>query len=128
MANSLETRVPFLDHRVVDFALSLPIELKLREGVDKWILREVLYKYIPKSLIERPKMGFAVPLAFWLRGPLKEWCENLLNEKRLDDEGFFNSKIVRTKWLEHLSGKRNWENQLWDVVVFQSWLDEQKNS
>lgn len=128
MANSLETRVPFLDHRIVEFALSLPMEYKIRNGVDKWVLREVLYKYVPKSLIERPKMGFAVPLAFWLRGPLKDWCENLLNQKRLDEEGFFNSKIIRTKWQEHLSGKRNWENQLWDVIVFQSWLDEQKNN
>ena len=128
MANSLETRVPFLDHRVVEFALSLPMEYKIRNGVDKWVLREVLYKYIPKSLIERPKMGFAVPLAFWLRGPLKDWCEHLLDQKRLDEEGFFNSLIVRTKWQQHLSGKRNWENQLWDVIVFQSWLDEQKNN
>ncbi|SFI09466.1 asparagine synthase (glutamine-hydrolyzing) [Halpernia frigidisoli] len=127
MANSLETRVPFLDHRVVEFALSLPMEYKLRNGTDKWILREVLYRYVPKSLIERPKMGFGVPLAFWLRGPLKEWCENLLNKKRLDEEGFFNSKIIRNKWEEHLSLKRNWENQLWDVIVFQAWLDEQKN-
>lgn len=127
MANSLETRVPLLDHRVVDFALSLPVEYKLRNGVDKWVLREVLYKYVPKNLIERPKMGFGVPLAIWLRGPLKEWCENLIDEKRLIEEGFFNAKIVRTRWKEHLSGIRNWENQLWDVVVFQAWLDEHKN-
>lgn len=127
MANSLETRVPFLDHRVVEFALSLPLEYKMRNGVDKWILREVLYKYVPKSLIERPKMGFAVPLAFWLRGPLREWCENLISQKRLEEEGFFDPNMVRMKWKEHLSGKRNWENQLWDVIVFQSWLDEQTN-
>lgn len=126
MANSLETRVPLLDHRIVEFALSLPMEFKIREGVDKWVLRQVLYKHVPKSLIERPKMGFGVPLGMWLRGPLKEWCENLISQKRLDEEGFFNSNIVRTKWEEHLSGKRNWENQLWDVMVFQSWLDEQK--
>lgn len=127
MANSLETRVPLLDHNVVSFAMSLPMEYKLRNGVDKWVLREVLYKHVPKALIERPKMGFGVPLASWLRGPLKEWGENLLNQKRLDEEGFFDSKIIRIKWQEHLSGKRNWENQLWDVMVFQSWLDEQKN-
>ena len=126
MANSLETRVPFLDHRVVDFAVSLPIEYKLREGVDKWVLREVLYKHVPKPLIERPKMGFAVPLAEWLRGPLKDLGESLLDKKRLDEEGFFDSNIVRKKWNEHLSGRRNWENQLWDVIVFQLWLDEQK--
>jgi asparagine synthase (glutamine-hydrolysing) len=126
MANSLETRVPLLDHRVVSFALSLPLEYKLRNGVDKWVLREVLYKHVPKALIERPKMGFGVPLASWLRGPLKEWCESLIDKKRLDEEGFFDSKLVRTKWNEHISGKRNWENQLWDVMVFQSWLDVQK--
>ncbi len=126
MANSLETRVPLLDHRVVNFALSLPMEYKLRDGVDKWVLRQVLYKHVPKTMIERPKMGFGVPLASWLRGPLKDWGENLLSAKRLDEEGFFDSKIVRSKWKEHLSGQRNWENQLWDVMVFQSWLDEQK--
>lgn len=128
MANSLETRVPLLDHRIVDFAMSLPIEYKLRNGVDKWVLREVLYKYVPKKLIERPKMGFGVPLAEWLRGPLKEWCENLLNKKRLDEEGFFDSKIIRTKWKEHLEKKRNWQAQLWDVIVFQDWLDNQKDN
>lgn len=126
MANSLETRVPMLDHRIVKFAMSLPLDYKIREGVDKWVLREVLYKHVPKKLIERPKMGFAVPLAAWLRGPLKDWCENLINEKRLKEEGFFNVKVVRNKWKEHLSKKRNWENQLWDVIVFQAWLDEQK--
>ena len=128
MANSLETRVPLLDHRIVDFAMSLPIEYKLRNGVDKWVLREVLYKYVPKKLIERPKMGFGVPLGDWLRGPLKEWCENLLNKKRLEEEGFFDSKIIRTKWKEHLEKKRNWQAQLWDVIVFQDWLDNQKNN
>ena len=126
MATSLETRVPFLDHRVVDFALSLPIGYKIKDGVDKWVLREVLYKYVPKHLIERPKMGFAVPLAEWLRGPLKDLAESLLDKKRIDEEGFFDSNIVREKWSEHLSGRRNWENQLWDVIVFQLWLDEQK--
>ena len=128
MANSLETRVPMLDHNIVSFAHSIPIEYKLRDGVDKWVLREVLYKYVPKQLIERPKMGFGVPLAEWLRGPLRDWCENLINQKRLEEEGFFDAKIIRTKWQEHLSGKRNWENQLWDVMVFQDWLDEQKNN
>lgn len=126
MANSLETRVPFLDHRVVDFALSLPIEYKVRNKVDKWVLREVLYKYVPSKLIERPKMGFAVPLAEWLRGPLRDWSEELLNETRLKEEGFFEPSIVRKKWQEHLSYRRNWENQLWDVIVFQLWIDEQK--
>lgn len=126
MSNSLETRVPLLDHRIVEFAMSLPMEYKLRNGVDKWVLREVLYKYVPKRLIERPKMGFGVPLGEWLRGPLRDWCENLLDEKRLNEEGFFNSQIIREKWIEHLSGKRNWGVQLWDVIVFQDWLDYQR--
>lgn len=128
MANSLETRVPLLDHRIVEFAMALPMEYKLQNGVDKWVLRQVLYKYVPKSLIERPKMGFGVPLAAWMRGPLKEWCENLINKKRLDEEGFFDSNIIQTKWKEHINMKRNWHAQLWDVMVFQAWLEEQKNN
>ncbi len=125
MGVSLETRVPFLDHRVVEFAWSLPIEYKLRNGVGKWALREVLYKHVPKALIDRPKMGFGVPLGEWLRGPLKEWAEALLDEKRLRDEGFFNVSLVRKQWEEHLSGRRNWQYQLWDILMFQAWLDEQ---
>ena len=123
MAVSLETRVPFLDPEVIEFSASLPVEFKIRNGITKWALREVLYKYVPKDLIERPKMGFAVPLAEWLRGPLKDWAEALLDEKRLHQEGFFNVEFVRSKWLEHLSGKRNWHHQLWNVLMFQAWLE-----
>ena len=123
MAVSLETRVPFLDPDVIAFSASLPIELKIRNGVSKWALREVLYKYVPKDLIERPKMGFGVPLAEWLRGPLQDWAESLLDEKRLHEEGFFNVEFVRNKWLEHLSGRRNWSYQLWNVLMFQAWLE-----
>lgn len=123
MAVSLETRVPFLDPEVIKFSASLPMEFKIRNGITKWALREVLYKYVPKDLIERPKMGFAVPLAEWLRGPLKDWAEAMLNEKRLHQEGFFNVEFVRSKWLEHLSGKRNWHHQLWNVLMFQAWLE-----
>lgn len=126
MSVSLETRIPFLDHRVVEFAWSLPMEYKINNGIDKWVLREVLYKYVPKSMIERPKMGFAVPLANWLRGPLKDWTEALLDEKRLQEEHFFNVPLVRQKWQEHLSGHRNWQYQLWDILMFQAWLEKEK--
>ena len=124
MAVSLETRVPFLDPNVIEFSAALPMEYKIRNGVTKWALREVLYKYVPKDLIERPKMGFGVPLAEWLRGPLQDWAESLLDEKRLHQEGFFDVEFVRNKWLEHLSGKRNWHHQLWNVLMFQAWLEK----
>ena len=123
MSVSLETRIPFLDLNVIEFSASLPIEYKIRNGVSKWALREVLYRHVPRDLIERPKMGFGVPLAEWLRGPLKDWAESLLDEKRLHQEGFFNVKFVREKWLEHLSGNRNWSFQLWNVLMFQAWLE-----
>ena len=123
MSVSLETRVPFLDTDVIKFSASLPMEFKIRNGVSKWLLREVLYKYVPKNLIERPKMGFAVPLAEWLRGPLNDWAESLLDEKRLYQEGFFNVEFVRDKWSEHISGRRNWSHQLWNVLMFQAWLE-----
>ena len=123
MSVSLETRIPFLDLDVIEFSASLPIEFKIRNGVSKWALREVLYRHVPKELIERPKMGFGVPLAEWLRGPLKDWAESLLDEKRLHQEGFFNVEFVRDKWLEHLNGNRNWSFQLWNVLMFQAWLE-----
>jgi asparagine synthase (glutamine-hydrolysing) len=122
MGVSLETRVPFLDHRVVDFAWKIPIKFKIRDGQNKWILRQVLYKYLPKELIERPKMGFGVPLDSWLRGPLREWAEELLNESKIEKDGFLNQKRIRQIWEEHLSGKKNWQHQLWNILMFQSWL------
>jgi asparagine synthase (glutamine-hydrolysing) len=125
MSASLETRVPLLDHEIVKFACSLPLKYKLRNGVTKWPLRQVLYKHVPKDLIERPKMGFSVPLASWLRGPLREWADELLNESNLVKQGYLNSTIIRKKWDEHLSGKYNWQYEIWNVLIFQSWL--QKN-
>lgn len=126
MANSLETRVPFLDHRVVELASRLPMNMKIRDGETKWLLRQVLYQYVPKGLIERPKAGFGIPLAEWLRGPLKDWVESLINEEKLAQEGYFNVHYIRNLWHAHLLGKRNHQSLLWNVLMFQAWLAENK--
>lgn len=124
MAVSLETRVPFLDHRVFEYAWSMPQHLKMNNGTTKVCLRDILYKYVPQRLIERPKAGFAVPVADWLRGPLKIWAEQLLQPERLAREGFFDPEQITTLWQEHQSGKRNWQYHLWDILMFQSWYEK----
>lgn len=124
MGVSLETRVPFLDHNIFEFASKIPLSMKLKKGVGKLVLRDILYRYVPKELIERPKMGFGVPVAEWLRGPLRDWSEELLNESKLESQGFFYPKVIREMWSEHLSGVHNWQSQLWAVLMFQAWLEE----
>jgi asparagine synthase (glutamine-hydrolysing) len=125
MGVSLESRVPFLDHRIVEFAWQLPLDYKRRDGMSKWPLRQLLYRFVPRELIDRPKRGFAVPLHDWLRGPLRDWAEQLLDKQRLEREGFFNAVKVRRAWAEHLSERRNWAPRLWTVLMFQAWLEEQ---
>jgi asparagine synthase (glutamine-hydrolysing) len=125
MAVSLETRVPLLDPQVVEFAWRLPMNLKIRGGTTKWLLRQVLYRHVPPSLIDRPKMGFGVPLDSWMRGPLRDWAEALLDERRLREEGFFHPQPIREAWAEHLRGRSN-QHKLWTILMFESWLEAQR--
>jgi asparagine synthase (glutamine-hydrolysing) len=126
MAVSLETRVPLLDPEVVEFAWRLPLDFKIRGGVTKWLLRQVLCRHVPATLIERPKMGFGVPLDTWLRGPLRDWAEALLDERRLRDEGFFRPEEIRKAWDGQLRGQPN-AGKLWTILMFQSWLENRND-
>ena len=125
MFTSLETRAPFLDKDVVEFSWKLPLNMKIRGSQGKWVLKKVLDKYVPKELVDRPKMGFGVPIDSWLRGPLREWADDLLSEERLKNDGYFHVESIREKWEDHLSGHRNWQYHLWSVLMFQIWLDNQ---
>ena len=126
MSVSLETRIPLLDHQVVEFAFGLPTAFKQRGRQNKWLLRQILHQYVPSALVDRPKKGFVAPIAEWLRGPMREWAGDLLDETRLRREGFFDARQVRQKWQEYLDQRRDWSPGLWHVLMFQAWLDEQK--
>lgn len=123
MATSLEVRVPLLDHRVVEFAWRTPLRQKIRDGQGKWLLRQVLYRYVPRTLVDRPKAGFGAPIGDWLRGPLREWAEALLGEQRLHEEGFFDPLMIRPVWQAHANGEANEPHRLWNVLMFQAWLE-----
>lgn len=123
MATSLEGRVPFLDdHHVIEFVWQLPLHMKMRSGQGKWILKQVLYQYVPQKIVERPKMGFGVPIDSWLRGPLRDWAENLLDANRLQRESYLNPAPIRKRWNEHLQKQKDWHYSLWYVLMFQDWL------
>jgi asparagine synthase (glutamine-hydrolysing) len=121
MAVALEVRVPLLDHRVVELSWRLPQRFKLRRGTGKWLLRQIAYKYVPKELLERPKMGFGVPIGHWLKGPLKDWADDLLSPSALHAAGLLKPKPIAEKWAEHQAGSRNWQHFLWNVLMFEAW-------
>ena len=121
MFNSLEARVPFLDVDMINFALQLPLNMKIRNGQGKWIIRQLLNKYLPNKLFKRPKMGFGIPIDGWLRSDLKEWASDLINQNNHKDHGLFDKKIINMMWNEHLNGKNNWQYHLWNILTFESW-------
>ncbi|NNL35036.1 MAG: asparagine synthetase B, partial [Silicimonas sp.] len=121
MAVSLESRAPLLDHRVAEFAWALPIDFKHRAGVSKWVLRQVLYRHVPPKLIDRPKMGFEVPIGIWLKGPLRDWAGDLLARERLVADGMLAPDVITHLWSEHQTGRANWGAQLWPVLIYLDW-------
>jgi asparagine synthase (glutamine-hydrolysing) len=127
MGVSLESRVPLLDHRVIEFAWRLPLAMKITGNTGKSPLRQLLYKYVPRTLVDRPKRGFAVPVGEWLRGQMRPWAEELISESRLRNDGYFAAEPILQKWHEHLKGRHNWQPQLWGVLMFQAWLDQHKS-
>ena len=122
MAVGLEARVPLLDHRVLEFAWQLPLHMKVRGRTGKWLLRQVLSKYLPDSPPARPKMGFGVPVGEWVRAPLRDWAESLLSEDRLRREGFLDPKLARREWTRHLAGGSAGGDCVWHMLAFQAWL------
>lgn len=128
MAVALESRAPLLDHRVAEFIWPLPLSMKVRDGTSKWLLRQVLYRHVPQDLIERPKMGFEVPIGLWLRGGLRDWAESLIARDRLTQEGYLRPALIRQMWDQHQAGSHNWGPQLWNVLMFQAWLTEYQPS
>jgi asparagine synthase (glutamine-hydrolysing) len=123
MAASLEARAPLLDHRLIELCFRLPAAMKVRQGSSKYLLRQVLYRYVPREIVDRPKKGFGAPVGSWMRGALREWADSLLDHRRLEDEGFFHPGPIVRRWKEHRSGERDWSSSLWDVLTFQAWLD-----
>ena len=125
MSVSLETRLPFLNHKVIQGAWGLPIDQKIKNRKGKWILKEILKKYLPQKQINQPKKGFSVPIDNWLRNELRDWAESLLDQTLLKNQGFFSEVLIQKKWEEHKSGEKNWHHHLWDILMFQSWIESQ---
>lgn len=127
MAASLETRVPLLDHRVIELAWQIPYSMKVKNGNGKWLLKALLGRYVPARLTDRPKMGFGNPLQEWLQGPLRDWAESQLSETRLREEGFFDPELVRTRWNQHVNGQYGWRDSIWLILMWQAWVENINN-